>query len=159
MSSSRNRVAFTGAQRAIILVGIMASCAALGWAAGEQEAWRDPAVTIKLGTDIQTFGVSRNGQDDVTKPLQKMIDSGIGSIVLPRGTYRITEPLVIDLDKVGFTSITGDGTPRIVMAGPGPAIKFIGTHEGTAAPTTVKDNVWRKQTHAAGRRNRDRWCS
>jgi hypothetical protein len=31
------------------------------------------------------------------------------------------------------------------MAGAGPAFKFVGTHGGTAGPTTVKDNVWAKQ--------------
>jgi hypothetical protein len=32
-----------------------------------------------------------------------------------------------------------------VMAGAGPAFKFVGTHAGTAAPASVKDNVWDKQ--------------
>jgi parallel beta-helix repeat protein len=31
------------------------------------------------------------------------------------------------------------------MAGPGPALKLVGTHEGTAAPNTVKENVWQNQ--------------
>lgn len=125
---------------AVLLAGI-----AIGWAVGADALWRDPALGHKLDTTIQTFGVSRNGKDDDTAALQRMIDSGIGSIALPRGTYRITQPLVIDLDKVGVTSVVGDGTPRIVMEGIGPAIKFIGTHEGSADPKTVKDNVWRRQ--------------
>ena len=34
---------------------------------------------------------------------------------------------------------------RIVMAGPGPAFHFVGTHEGTANPPTFKPNVWDRQ--------------
>src|SRR5262249_3405344 len=56
-----------------------------------------------------------------------------------------TKPVVIDLDKVGFTAITGDTVARVVMAGEGPAFKFVGTHAGTAAPASVKDNVWEKE--------------
>ncbi len=31
------------------------------------------------------------------------------------------------------------------MAGPGPAFRFVGTHAGTAAPSSVKANVWDRQ--------------
>jgi hypothetical protein len=31
------------------------------------------------------------------------------------------------------------------MDGPGPALRFVGTHEGTAAPATFKPNVWDRQ--------------
>jgi hypothetical protein len=86
-----------------------------------------------------------DGVADDTEAIQQAIDSGKGVVLLPKGTYRITKPIVIDLDKVGFTSITGNTVARIVMAGEGPAFKFIGTHTGTAAPASVKDNVWDKQ--------------
>ncbi len=127
------------------LGGIFLVCVAIGWAVGADEMWKDPALSYPLDANIQTFGVSRDGKHDNTAALQQMIDSGIGSIHLPRGTYRITKPLVVQLDKVGVTSIVGDGTPRIVMEGAGPAIKFVGTHEGSADPKSVKDNVWRRQ--------------
>ena len=40
----------------------------------------------------------------------------------------------------------GDGgTPRIVMAGPGPAIKMLGDHRGTALPGTVKSHTWDRE--------------
>ncbi len=51
----------------------------------------------------------------------------------------------INLDKTGPITISGDGTATIVMDGPGPAFRFIGTHEGTASPKTVKANVWKNQ--------------
>ena len=91
------------------------------------------------------FGLTGDGKEDDTDKLQRAVDSGAGSIHLPKGTYRITKSIVVDLDKIGFTSFTGDGTARIVMAGPGPAIKFVGTHGGTAAPSTVKPEVWDRQ--------------
>ncbi|WP_158545238.1 right-handed parallel beta-helix repeat-containing protein [Bremerella cremea] len=127
------------------LLGILLIGVAMGWAFAAELAWQDPALNYRLDTTIETFGVSRDGKGDMTIPLQRMIDSGIGSIHLPRGTYRISKPLVVDLEKVGVTSFIGDGTPRIVMEGAGPAIKFVGTHEGSADPKTVKDNVWQKQ--------------
>ena len=46
---------------------------------------------------------------------------------------------------VGPTALIGSAAARLVMTGPGPALKFIGTHEGTAAPASVKDNVWQNQ--------------
>jgi len=86
-----------------------------------------------------------DGKADDTEALQRLINSGKGSIHLPEGTYRITKPLVVDLNKLGYTAFTADGTAQIVMAGPGPAIRFTGTHDGTAAPNSVKPNVWDKQ--------------
>jgi hypothetical protein len=53
--------------------------------------------------------------------------------------------LVVDLDKVGFTSFVADGSAQLVMAGAGPAIRFVGTHAGSADPATFKANVWDKQ--------------
>ena len=74
------------------------------------------------------YGAIGDGQADDTAAIQALIDAKAGSIRFPAGTYRITKPLVVDLDKVGFTSFVADGTARLVMAGPGPAIRFVGTH-------------------------------
>jgi hypothetical protein len=82
---------------------------------------------------------------DDTAAIQELINSKTGTIRFPAGTYRITRPLVIELDKIGFTSLVADGTTRLVMAGPGPAIRFVGTHAGTAAPDTIKSEVWDRQ--------------
>ncbi len=93
----------------------------------------------------ERFGAVGDGQADDTEALQRAINSGVGDVRLPRGLYRITRPIVIDLDKVGYTSIHGGGVATLVMAGPGPALKFVGTHGGTASPKTVQDNVWQRQ--------------
>ena len=90
-----------------------------------------------------------DGQTDVTSAIQSAIDSGRGDVLLSKGKYRITKTLVVDLDKVTQTSFQGSGTATIIMDGPGPAIRFVGTHQGTASPATVRDNVWEKQRSPA----------
>ncbi|MFN0019005.1 MAG: right-handed parallel beta-helix repeat-containing protein [Pirellulaceae bacterium] len=86
-----------------------------------------------------------DGVVDDSAAIQRAVESKAGTIVLPAGTYRITKTIEVNLDEVGWTAFVGDGTARILMAGPGPAIRFTGTHEGTADPASVKDNVWNKQ--------------
>jgi hypothetical protein len=95
--------------------------------------------------DVRAHGAVGDGKADDTNALQKAVDAGDGTVRFGRGTYRITRTVIIDLDKVGPTALVADGTARVVMAGPGPAFKFVGTHRGTAAPKTFKDNVWARQ--------------
>lgn len=105
-------------------------------------------VPCSIGGEIKTvrdFGASGDGKSDDAAAVQMAVDSRIGDVILPKGVYRFTKPVVVDLEKVGPTSFQGSGTATIVMEGPGPAIRFIGTHEGTAAPETVEDNIWTNQ--------------
>jgi hypothetical protein len=94
---------------------------------------------------VLDFGAKGDGATDDAAAIQELIDAKCGSIRFPAGSYRISKTLVVDLDKVGFTSFVADGTAKLVMAGAGPAIRFIGTHAGTADPPTVKPNVWERQ--------------
>ncbi|MGV3483255.1 MAG: right-handed parallel beta-helix repeat-containing protein [Planctomycetaceae bacterium] len=86
-----------------------------------------------------------DGMADASDTIQKLIDSGDPNIHFPRGTYRLTQSVLVDLDKTGFVSLSGDGVARIVMDGPGPAFRLIGTHDSSADPGTFKDNVWQRQ--------------
>ncbi len=95
--------------------------------------------------NVRDFGALGDGKADDAEAFQRAVDSGRGDIFVPRGEYRFTKTVVTDLDRVGPISITGSGTAKIIMAGPGPALKFVGTHEGTADPNTVKENVWQNQ--------------
>ncbi len=97
------------------------------------------------GVSVRDFGAVGDGKADDTEAFQRAIDSGRGDIYVPRGTYRLTKTVVADLDRIGPVSIIGSGTARIVMAGPGPALKLLGTHGGSADPGTVKENVWLNQ--------------
>ena len=76
-----------------------------------------------------------DGKTDDTAALQAAINAGTGRLELPRGTFRLTRSLEVHLAKTGPFAISGGGSARLVMAGPGPAIRIIGNHGGTAAPT------------------------
>jgi parallel beta-helix repeat protein len=52
---------------------------------------------------------------------------------------------VFDLAKIGAAVVHCEGPVTLVMAGPGPALKFIGTHRGTAGPKTFKPETWRER--------------
>lgn len=87
-----------------------------------------------------------DGVTDDTSAIQDAVNRSVGVILLSKGTYRITRPIVVDLDKVSRTSLSGNGVARVVMDGPGPAFRFIGTHEGTASPSTFERETWDRQS-------------
>lgn len=97
------------------------------------------------GKTVLDFGARGDGKTDDSAAIQRMVDASVGSLRFPRGRYRFTKPIVIDLNKVGPTSISGDGTATILMEGAGPAFLFKGTHGGTASPKTVNPVVWEKE--------------
>lgn len=82
-----------------------------------------------------------DGKADDSAAIQRLFDSG-GSVRLPKGTYRLTKTISVDLSKTGFAALSGDGTVRLMMEAAGPALHFIGTHEGSAAPDSFKPQVW-----------------
>ena len=98
---------------------------------------------------VRDFGAIGDGVADDTAAIQRAVDSAVGQILFPHGTYRLTSSIVVELDKVGFASFTGLGTARIIMAGAGPAIRFIGTHDGSANPSDFDDRVWLRQNAPA----------
>ena len=86
-----------------------------------------------------------DGQADATATIQQAVDSSIGAIRLPPGKYRLTRSIEINLAKVGWTTISGDGVARLIMQAPGPALKFIGTHGGTADPESISPSVFLRE--------------
>jgi hypothetical protein len=82
-----------------------------------------------------------DGKTDDTAAIQQLLDTQ-GSVKLAKGTYRLTKPLAVDLTKTGFAALSGDGTARLLMTAAGPALHFFGTHEGSAAPSTFRPEVW-----------------
>lgn len=89
------------------------------------------------GANVRDFGARGDGRADDTVSIQKAADAGKGAIFLPRGTYRITRPLRLDLTRNGPLGVHGDGTATIVMAGEGPAILVTGSHLKSADPAGV----------------------
>ncbi len=103
-----------------------------------------PIAEVKPGT-VRDFGAKGDGTTDDWQAIQNSVHASHGVVRFPSGTYRITKPVVIDLAKVGFTAIRGEGVARVIMAGEGAAFQFVGTHGGTADPKSVKDAVWAKE--------------
>jgi hypothetical protein len=97
-------------------------------------------------TNVKDFGAVGDGQADDTEALRHAVDQGGGWLLLPRGTYRLTAPIEIDLDRSGPIAVSGQGgTARLLMDGPGPAIRLVGTHNKSADPTSFEPRVWQRQ--------------
>ena len=94
---------------------------------------------------VRSFGAVGDGRSDDTEALQRAIEAGCGEVRFPRGVYRLLRPLRIDLDKVGFTTLRGEGVAVLQMAGSGPAVQIVGTHLRSADPEDFADNVWERQ--------------
>jgi hypothetical protein len=104
------------------------------------------SATRVVAGDVRNFGAVGDGQHDDTAAIQKAIESGLGRILLPPGTYRLTRSLVVDLNRVGPICLDGGGTARLLMTSAGPAVRIIGTHtQGTADPKKVPPVVWVKE--------------
>lgn len=131
----------------LCLAGLIATCLLLSAPGTQSDA--QPAkteATPKESAPSKPRGLAGDGITDDAPALQKAIDASAGAIVLPTGTYLLKKTVVIDLAKVGFTSIDGRGTATLKMVGEGPALKFIGTHtKGTADPESFQPGVWQKE--------------
>lgn len=93
-------------------------------------------------SNIRAFGAQGDGQADDTDALRHAISDGDGRIRLPRGEYRIRETIELNLGEQGPLSLEGSGgTARIVMTGPGPALRLVGNHNGTGDPGTRTEAV------------------
>lgn len=96
------------------------------------------------GVSVVSAALVGDGRADDTSAIQELVDEA-GSVDLPKGVYRITQTILVNLDQTGFAALSGDGTARLVMEGAGPAIRLLGTHGGTAAPESVLPPVWERQ--------------
>jgi len=96
--------------------------------------------------EVGAFGAKGDGQADDTAALQHALTAGDGVLQFRKGSYRITRPLVIDLPRRGPGAVLGlGGTSRLIMAGPGPALRIVGAHRGTAVPASVQPHTWDRE--------------
>ena len=73
-------------------------------------------------SNLREFGAVGDGLTDDSDAIQHAVDQGDGLLHFPPGTYRITQPIEINLADRGPLGIDGTGgTARVVMAGKGPA--------------------------------------
>lgn len=100
---------------------------------------------VTIPPTVKDFGALGDGVNDDTSAIQKALDSALRPVHFPAGTYRLTKTLDVRLDRTGPLSLTGDGVARLRMDGPGPAIRVLGTHHGTADPKTMPASLWEKQ--------------
>lgn len=117
---------------------------------------RKLALLILLSLTHSTLGQSHTALEqipnlkelpDSTAALQKRIDANRGNLLLGAKdkVLRITQPLVFDLKKHGAIAVKAEGGATIVMDGPGPALRLVGSHEGTAGPKTFKAATWNER--------------
>lgn len=114
-------------------------------------SWEAFAVTAPASAEDAAVVTGDGSDPPLPDRTQEIEDRIHGRAPWPRASspgldvYRITRPIVVDLDKTGPFSLRGYGRLRIVMDGPGPALQLVGTHAGSAAPETVHPNVWERQ--------------
>ena len=97
-------------------------------------------------TNVKDFGAAGDGTTDDTQSIQHAVDQGDGHLVFPRGVYRLTRPIEVELGRHGRTSISGEGgTAQLVMHAAGPALRLLGTHDRTAQPDHFRPAVWQME--------------
>lgn len=103
--------------------------------------------TFSYAVNVKDFGAKGDGKTDDTYAINKAVSGCTDGVVeFPRGDYKVTSTIFIDLSKNGVLGISGNGgSARITMYGEGPALCLIGSHEGTALPSTVKPLTWEKE--------------
>lgn len=95
--------------------------------------------------NVFSYGAKGDGKTDDTKAIQAAVDAAAGAVYFPKGIFRISKPIEINLNTVGYTSITSQGASQVIMAGAGPAFKFVGTHAKSADPKGFGEEVWSLQ--------------
>lgn len=96
--------------------------------------------------NVRDFGAVGDGQTDDTEAIEHAIRDGNGQIEFPRGDYLISRTLTIDLQKRSRTSLTGfGGVGKLIMSGPGPALRLKATHAKTADPRGFRPEEWQHE--------------
>lgn len=97
-------------------------------------------------SNVRHFGAVGDGVKDDTDAIGHALREGEGGLHFPPGTYRLSRTVDVPLETAGPFGIDGSrGMARVLMAGPGPAFRLIGTHEGTGDPGSVQGNVFPQQ--------------
>lgn len=95
---------------------------------------------------MDTLKSFAGGTQSASAILQRLIDETSGLAELPAGTFLLDTPLRVELPAQGYRGIrSANGATRIIMNGPGPALRILGDHQGTAYPDSVEEHTWEKE--------------
>lgn len=97
-------------------------------------------------SNVRDFGAVGDGQVDDTRAIEHAIEAGDGVLEFPRGNYRITRTLRIELAGHGRLAVHGSGgVATLQMHAPGPALSIVGTHQQSADPQSFRPEVWQSE--------------
>ena len=121
--------------------GLVPWLLSLAVAAAWPAAWCE-----SFATDVRSFGARGDGETDDTEAIRRAVRESDGAVRFPRGRFRITETIEIRLAETGPTGLCGQaGSGTVIMAGPGPAFRWVGSHRGTAGPSTIREETWKQE--------------
>ena len=63
--------------------------------------------------NVMGYGTKGDGKTDDTRAIQATVDAAVGAVYFPKGIFRITKTIEINLDKVGYTSVTSSDNTNI----------------------------------------------
>jgi len=97
-------------------------------------------------SNVRNFGAKGDGLTDDSSAIEHALNQGDGTLEFPRGDYRITRPILVELAKHSrFAASGAGGTAKILMEGPGPAFDLRGTHTTSADPTSFRKDEWLRE--------------
>lgn len=80
---------------------------------------------------------------DRTEDFRKQIAENDGTLLLEAGAHRITGTLEFALAGKGSAVIrSAGGRVSLIMDGAGPALRIVGSHEGSASPKSFQPTTW-----------------
>jgi hypothetical protein len=83
---------------------------------------------------------------DRTEDFRKQIAENGGTLLLEAGVHRLTGTLEFALAGKGTALVRPAGGPvTLIMDGAGPAIRIVGSHEGTASPASFQPATWNER--------------
>uniref|UniRef100_A0A7C2K0L9 Right handed beta helix domain-containing protein n=1 Tax=Schlesneria paludicola TaxID=360056 RepID=A0A7C2K0L9_9PLAN len=97
-------------------------------------------------SNVRDFGAMGDGVHDDTDAIVHCLNEGDGELQFPKGDYRVSKTIVVDLKEHKHTAIHGTGgLATIFMHGAGPAFELRGYHTASADPNSFKPDVWQHE--------------
>lgn len=97
-------------------------------------------------SSVRDFGARGDGKSDDTAAIQHATSQAAdGVLEFPRGDFRIRRTIEVKLSESGRMGLIGHGVGRVTMTAPGPAFRFVGTHNKNADPMNIAAAVWEKE--------------